>query len=122
MKHLPTKIKLKLNRIRKGKLSTANPLFYIYCCSAFFKMELKIRDKVTGVIYSSNMNDDNKHTITALNFCTSYTQVTVQDEVLKEDGGKIYPEKDIILPTIGTKVSRIDLIATQNDNEAEWVL
>tara|TARA_R110000796_G_C14365335_1_gene413323 strand:+ start:442 stop:699 length:258 start_codon:yes stop_codon:yes gene_type:complete len=84
-------------------------------------MELKIRDKVTGVIYSSNMNDDNKHTITALNLCTSYTQVTVQDEVLKKDGSKIYPEKDIILPPIGTKVSWIDLIATQNDNEAEWV-
>jgi len=25
-------IKLKLNRSRKGKLSTATPLFYIYCC------------------------------------------------------------------------------------------
>ena len=25
----------KLNRNGKGKLSTATPLFYIYCCSAF---------------------------------------------------------------------------------------
>jgi len=84
-------------------------------------MELNIKDKVTGVIYSSDMSDGNKHTITALNFCTSYTQVTVQDEIIDEGGVKKYPEKDLIIPPIGTNPNWIDLIATQNDNEGEWV-
>lgn len=84
-------------------------------------MDLKIRDKVTGVIYTNDMSDGNKHVILALNFCTSYTQVTVQDEIIDEDGNKKYPSKDIILPPIGAKPNWIDLIATQEDNEAEWV-
>ena len=84
-------------------------------------MELKIKDKVTGVIYTNDMSDSNKHVILALNFCTSYTQVTVQDEIIDEGGNKEYPSKDIILPPMGTKPNWVDLIATQEDNEAEWV-
>ena len=84
-------------------------------------MNLKIRDKVTGVIYTNDMSDCNKHVILALNFCTSYTQVTVQDEIIDEGGNKKYQSKDIILPPVGTKPNWIDLIATQEDNEAEWV-
>jgi len=84
-------------------------------------MDLKIRDKITGVVYHNDMSDNNKHCILALNFCTSYTQATVQDEIVDEDGNKKYQIKDIILPPLGTKPNWVDLIATQGDNEAEWV-
>ena len=84
-------------------------------------MELKIRDKKTGVIYSSNMSDENKHSIINMSFCTSYTQVEVQDEI-EENGKKSWPTHDIILPPIGSVVNWVDLIATQNDNEGEWII
>jgi len=64
------------------------------------------------------MSDDNNHVICSLNFCTSYTQATVQYRVRKNGKAVV---KDIILPSLGTVANSIDLIATQNDNEAEWV-
>lgn len=79
-------------------------------------MLLKIKDLDTGQIYSSNMSDDNKHTILDINFCTSYTQVSVQDEI----DGK-FSCHDMILPPIGTTPDWVDQIATQNDPEGEWV-
>ncbi len=84
-------------------------------------MELKIRDKKTGVIYSSNMSGENKHTILSMNFCTSYIQVEVQDET--EIGvKKKYIVHDVILTPFGTESNWIDLIATQEDNKGEWVI
>lgn len=83
-------------------------------------MELKIRDKKTGVIYSSNMSDHNKHAIISMDFCTSYTQVKVQD-VIDVSGKKKFSTKDIILPPIGSSPNWIDEIAIKDDNEAEWV-
>ena len=83
-------------------------------------MLIKVKDKKTGVIYSSNMMDGNKHSILAMNFCTSYTQVTVQDEI--EIYGEIkFSTHDIILPPLGTKPNWIDLIAIKNDNEGTWI-
>lgn len=82
-------------------------------------MELKVRDLKTNTIYSSNMSDNNKHCILEIHFCTSYTQVVVQDEV-EEAGGKVYPSHDIVLPPIGSEVNWVDLIATQEDNQGEW--
>ena len=83
-------------------------------------MEIKIRDKKTGVVYSSNMNDNNKNAILSMNFCTSYTEVEVQD-VIEADGKKKFPIHTVILPPFGSEPSWIDLIATQEDNEGEWV-
>jgi len=83
-------------------------------------MEIKIRDKKTGVVYSSNMNDNNKNAILSINFCTSYTEVEVQD-VIEVDGKKKFPTHTVILPPFGSETSWIDLIATQEDNEGEWV-
>tara|TARA_R110000868_G_C10689494_1_gene748175 strand:+ start:558 stop:812 length:255 start_codon:yes stop_codon:yes gene_type:complete len=83
-------------------------------------MELKIRQKDTGQIYSSDMSDENKHTILSFNFCTSYTQVEVQDEI----DGK-FSAHDVILPPYGVKAGglgyAIDHIATQGDPEGEWI-
>ena len=83
-------------------------------------MEIKIRDKKTGVVYSSDMNDNNKNAILSMNFCTSYTEVEVQD-VIEVDAKKKFPTHTLILPPFGSEPSWIDLIATQEDNEGEWV-
>jgi hypothetical protein len=83
-------------------------------------MLLKIKDKKTDVIYTSDMSDQNIHAILSLNFCTSYTEVEVQDKI-EEDGKITYPKHTVILPPIGTKPYWVDLIATQEDNDGEWV-
>ena len=62
------------------------------------------------------MSDDNKHCILSMNFCTSYTEVQVQDEI--NENSKV---KDLILPPLGSTPNWVDLIATQNDDEGEWV-
>lgn len=77
-------------------------------------MKLKIRDKKTGIIYTNDMSESN--VILSINFCTSYTQVKVQH---KENEKNL--EKDLILPPLGTKPYWVDLIATQGDDEGEWV-
>lgn len=66
------------------------------------------------------MSDENKQAILALNFCTSYTEVQVQDQI-EIDGEIKYPETTLILPPIGTEPNWIDMIATQDDPEGEWV-
>ena len=83
-------------------------------------MKLKVKNKRTGVIYTSDMSDSNKHVITEINFCTSYTQVSVQDEIIS-NGKTLFPVHDIILKAIGTESNWVDLIATQNDDDGEWV-
>lgn len=84
-------------------------------------MEIKVCEKSTGKIYTNDMSDNNKQSILSLSFCTSYTQVEVQDQVVGSDGKKKYPTHDIILPPLGSKPNWIDLIATQDDPEGEWV-
>lgn len=83
-------------------------------------MQVAIKQNDTGQIYSNDMGADNKHSILAMHFCTSYTQVVVQDEV----DGK-FPTHDIILPAFGTEPNglsyAIDHMATQNDPEGEWI-
>lgn len=83
-------------------------------------MELKIRDIKTGIVYSSNMDDNNKNVILSMNFCTSYTEVEVQEET-EVGGKKKFPTHTVILPPFGSDPSWTDLIATQEDNKGEWV-
>lgn len=83
-------------------------------------MELKIRQKDTGQIYSNDMGDDNKHKIIEIHFCTSYTQIEVQSTV---EG--IFSHHSVILPAFGVKAEgmgwAIDHIATQGEAEGEWI-
>ena len=83
-------------------------------------MKIEIRDKKTGIIYSSDMSDENDNSILSINFCTSYTEVEVQDRVFK-DGVTKFPTHTIILPPLGSSPNWVDLIATQEDNEGEWI-
>jgi len=86
-------------------------------------MLLKIKNSKTGKIYTNDMSKDNTQCILSINFCTSYTQVEVQDEI-DENGKRTFPTHTIILPVIGVSLSEInwvDMIAIKDDVCGEWV-
>jgi len=86
-------------------------------------MEIKIKDLSSGNVYSNNMSSQNTKAILSINFCTSYTEVEVQDEI-DEDGKRNFPKHTIILPANGislTDVNWVDLIAIQDCARGEWV-
>lgn len=86
-------------------------------------MNLKIKDSKTGKIYTNDMSAENTQSILSINFCTSYTQVEVQDEI-DEDGRRTWPKHTIILPVQGVlkDINWVDLIAVKDDNRGEWVV
>jgi len=87
-------------------------------------MLIKVKNSKTGKIYSNDMSDKNTQCILSINFCTSYTQVEVQDEI-DEDGRRTYPTHTIILPPSGVSlkdINWVDLIAIQEDNRGEWII
>ena len=57
--------------------------------------------------------------IVEIHFSTSYTQVVVQDEVVSESGCVSWPVHDLIIPIKNS--NWVDLIATQDDDEGEFV-
>jgi len=84
---------------------------------------LKIKDLNNDKIYSNDMSNQNTQSILSINFCTSYTEVEVQDEI---DNGceKSFPSHTVILPPYGILpeyISWVDLIAIQKDARGEWV-
>jgi len=79
-------------------------------------MDIKVKRLSDGKIFSNDMNDENNRCILAINFCSSYTQVTVQEEV----NGK-FPPSDIICAPIGTDPNWIDLIAPKDDERGVFV-
>ena len=83
-------------------------------------MKISIKDDKTGVIYSTDMSDDNRHSILSMNFCASYTDIEVQDEI-NTNGKLTYPTHTIILPPEGTTPPWVDTIATQGYNIGSWV-
>lgn len=80
-------------------------------------MLIEVKDK-EGNIYSSNMSKENNKSILAIHFCTSYTQVNVQDKAVNEYGEYYYPEKDIIIPLEGG--NWVDMIAIEEDEIGSW--
>lgn len=81
-------------------------------------MLIQVKRKTDGKIFSSDMSNENKDCILSIGFCTSYTQVTVQEE--NEDGTK-FEKSDVICPPIGTESNWVDLIACQGDLEGEFL-
>lgn len=61
--------------------------------------------------FTSDMSSDEG--ICEIHFCTSYTQVKVQERT--ETTGQ-FAERDIICPPIGTEPSWLDEIAVQGDD------
>ena len=82
-------------------------------------MLIKVKDKTTNKVYTNEM--DNDCCITEIHFCTSYTQVVVQD-VINKDGKTTYPNHDVILPPLKSEPYWVDLIAIQNSNIGEWII
>ena len=68
-----------------------------------------------GKIFTSDMSA--KESIYEIHFCTSYTQVKVQE--LNEDGK--LKSIDIICKPVGTNASWVDLIATRDDDTGTFV-
>lgn len=83
-------------------------------------MIIKVKSKKTGIIYSSDMSDLNNHSILQIDFCTSYTEVNVQD-VIEINGEKSYKCHDIVIQPVGSKPCWIDLISIQGYDEGEFV-
>lgn len=68
-----------------------------------------------GKIFTSDMSAE--ESIYEIHFCTSYTQVRVQE--LDEDGK--LKSLDIICKPEGTKPSLVDLISTQDDDTGTFM-
>lgn len=68
-----------------------------------------------GKIFTSDMSQ--KDCILEIHFCTSYTQVIVQELSCESKN----TTADIICEAIGVEVNLIDLIATQEDDDGEFI-
>lgn len=73
-------------------------------------MTISVKRDSDNKVFTTNMSDT--ESIYEIHFCTSYTQVKVQE--LNESGELI--SKDIICPPIGTVGNFVDMIAVQNDD------
>jgi len=76
---------------------------------------IKVKRHKDGKIFTTDMSIDDG--IYEMHFCTSYTQVMIQ-ETNKE--GKLQ-SKEIICKPIGTKPNWVDLIAIQDDDTGEFL-
>ena len=84
-------------------------------------MLIRVRDDVTGKIYSNDMSEKNDLSILEIHFCTSYTQVEVQDKI-NNGKGLEYPTHTICIQPLGTKPNWVDLIAIQDSNAGSWIV
>ena len=72
-------------------------------------MIIKVKRDKDGEVFTSDMSTSRG--IIEIHFCTSYTQVIIQEEI----DGK-FPESHIICPPEGSEPSWIDQIATVGDD------
>ena len=79
-------------------------------------MLIKVRDS-KGKVFSNDMN--NIECIIEIHFCTSYTQVIVQEKDLETDKTIT---RDIIIPIENDSVleQTIDMIAIKSDEIGSW--
>lgn len=81
-------------------------------------MEIKIRDKQTGIIYSNKSND---HCILSINFSDESTDFEVQDKIIDTDGKKIYKRKYLSIYDTSNLVNSL-ICAISVEDLAEWVI
>ena len=87
-------------------------------------MLIKIKDLRNGKVYSNDMSNQNTQSILSIHFCTSYTEIEVQDEI-DNNGIKSFPKHTVILPPYGVAlkdINWVDLIAIQGEARGEWIL
>ena len=70
---------------------------------------IKVKRNSDEKVFTTDMSKDEG--IYEMHFCTSYTQVMIQE---LDENGKL-TSKEIICNPVGTTPSPIDLIATQED-------
>ncbi len=76
---------------------------------------IKVKRNSDGKIFTNDMSK--KESIYEIHFCTSYTQVMIQEE---DENGEL-KSKEIICDPVGTKPNPIDLIATQDDETGSFI-
>ncbi len=76
---------------------------------------IKVKRDSDGKIFTNDMSE--RDGIYEIHFCTSYTQVMIQEE---DENGKL-KSKEIICNTVGTKPNPVDLIATQDDETGRFI-
>ena len=76
---------------------------------------IKVKRNSDGKIFTNNMSE--RESIYEMHFCTSYTQVMIQEE---DEDGKL-KSKEIICDPVGTKPNPIDLIATQDYEAGSFI-
>ena len=76
---------------------------------------IKVKRNSDGKIFTNNMSE--RESIYEIHFCTSYTQVMIQEE---DEEGKL-KSKGIICDPVGTKPNPIDLIAAQDDETGSFI-
>lgn len=76
---------------------------------------IKVKRDSDGKVFTNNMSE--RECIYEIHFCTSYTQVMIQEE---DEEGKL-KSKEIICAPLGTKANPVDLIATQDDEIGRFI-
>lgn len=70
---------------------------------------ISVKRNRDGKVFTSDMSKSDG--IYEIHFCTSYTQVMIQEEIEGE-----LVNKEVICEPVGTKASFVDLIAIQDDD------
>lgn len=78
-------------------------------------MMIKVKRNSDGKVFTNDMSE--REGIYEIHFCTSYTQVMIQEE---DESGKL-ESKAIICDPVGTKQNPVDLIATQDDEAGIFI-
>lgn len=73
---------------------------------------IQVKRLKDGRIFTSDMSGKDDACILGISFCTSYTQVVIQEKI-----GEIFTQFDLICKPICSEPCTIDLIATANDDE-----
>lgn len=78
-------------------------------------MEIRVRNKRTGVVYSNDMSEKNEHLIVEILFFVEHTTITVQDKLEERK----YRTSDIIIPPFGAEL--VVWRDVQDVDRGEWV-
>ena len=76
---------------------------------------IKVKRHKDGKVFTTDMSEN--ESIFEIHFCTSYTQVMIQEY----DGDGKLQQGEIICEPAGTTPNCIDLIATQHDDSGEFI-
>jgi len=83
-------------------------------------MEIRIREKLTGIIYSSLLSERN-HYILSINFSDESTDFEVQDRIVDNEGKISFRTKSLAIYDQSNLKNSI-ISAIRQENEAEWII